>query len=179
VKRLLFAIVLLFAFAPATPAVAGESSPPPGVPRDARHINALEIDEIYSLLNNKCMDADTNTIQFNGTKIQIWDCNRYLQQRWQLNWGRTSTYVNVFSGRCLEVNPNIANQNGAPLALWDCNGGNWQDWWYVDSDASLHNGRNGKCLDVDPAIANQNGTKLQLWDCNGGTQQKWRFHLYG
>ncbi|WP_369127028.1 RICIN domain-containing protein [Amycolatopsis nivea] len=154
------------------------AEPPAGIPHGARHLKSIEVDQIYSRLNGKCLDADTGTINKNGTKIQVWDCNQYMQQRWRLNWGQTSNYANVFSSRCLEVNPNLSDKkgNGAALQLWDCNGASWQDWWYVSGDNSLHNVYSGRCMDVDPARANQNGTVIYLWDCNGATQQKW---LYG
>jgi len=32
--------------------------------------------------NGKCLDADLNTINANGTKVQLWDCNSTPQQTW-------------------------------------------------------------------------------------------------
>ncbi|WP_410659634.1 RICIN domain-containing protein [Amycolatopsis sp. lyj-112] len=148
--------------------------PPPGAVR----LNIYEFDEIYNSLSNRCIDADTGSIHNNGTKIQMWACNGYLQQRWYLNWGQTTDYKNVFSGRCLDADINHINENGARVQLWDCNGRNQQGWWFVSADRSIHSAVNGKCLDIDLNNIHSNGAKVQLWDCNGRAQQQWIYHLY-
>jgi hypothetical protein len=35
--------------------------------------------------DGRCLDADLNTINANGTRVQLWDCNGQPQQKWSLN----------------------------------------------------------------------------------------------
>ncbi|MER5424543.1 RICIN domain-containing protein [Streptosporangium roseum] len=34
--------------------------------------------------NWRCLDADLNTIGPNGTKVQLWNCNGWSNQKWSL-----------------------------------------------------------------------------------------------
>lgn len=118
----------------------------------------------------RCLDADTNTIGGNGTKVQLWDCSGAKNQHW--NRLSDSTIRNVWSGRCLDADTNTIGANGTKVQLWDCNG--WSNQaWYRAGDGTLRNGWSARCLDADTNTIGANGTKVQLWDCSGALNQKW------
>ncbi|MDA5286297.1 ricin-type beta-trefoil lectin domain protein [Streptomyces sp. NPDC054904] len=121
-------------------------------------------------LSNRCLDADTNTINNNPARAQVWDCNRAANQRWVLH-GSGELKVD-FNGKCLDADTNTINNNGAVVQLWNCNGQPQQSW-YRGANNSIRLKYNGKCLDHD-TNQNRNGGKVQLWDCNGSPQQSWR-----
>ncbi|MFF3020900.1 ricin-type beta-trefoil lectin domain protein [Streptomyces sp. NPDC057939] len=121
-------------------------------------------------LSNRCLDADTNTINNNPARAQVWDCNHAANQRWVLH---ASGELKVdFNGKCLDADTNTINNNGAVVQLWNCNGQPQQSW-YRGADNSIRLKYNGKCLDHD-TNQNRNGGKVQLWACNGSPQQSWR-----
>ncbi|GAA4605502.1 putative heme/steroid binding protein [Actinoplanes octamycinicus] len=120
--------------------------------------------------NNKCLDADVNTIWTNGTKVQLWDCNGSPQQLW---WREGNTIHVGYNGKCLDADFNNIWNNGTKVQLWDCNGSQQQQW--ISVNGALHVGFNNKCLDADFNAIWSNGTKVQLWDCNGSQQQQWNF----
>ncbi|MEU5977808.1 RICIN domain-containing protein [Streptomyces sp. NPDC047315] len=129
-----------------------------------------------------CLDADANTIDQNGTKIQIWTCNRNANQTWYFSTARYNTsYFEIQIGegdqptRCLDVDANTLPANGTKIQLWDCNGNSNQVWFFdirqnLDTLFSL---ASGKCLDVDANTLPANGTKVQLWSCHNGSNQLW------
>jgi hypothetical protein len=76
----------------------------------------------------KCLDLPDNGAAnahgtANGTKVQIFDCNKGPNQLWSFKLD--GTVVNPASGRCLAV-PNT--NNGTQLQISDCNGSNNQKW---------------------------------------------------
>ncbi len=137
---------------------------------------------IHSDYNNKCLDADLNTIGNDGTKVQLWTCNNSSQQTWD-GYTRGNDYsrtywINAAGGRCLDADLNHIGSNGDKVQLWTCNGSSQQTWFpgaiqpapgnnYVytlQNEAALTS--NGyKCLDADLNTIGANGTKIQLWDC--------------
>ncbi|MEU9234405.1 RICIN domain-containing protein [Streptomyces subrutilus] len=121
-------------------------------------------------LSNRCLDADTNTINNNPARAQVWDCNHAANQRWALH---PSGELKIdFNGKCLDADTNTINNNGGIVQLWNCNG-QPQQAWYRGADHSIRLKYNNKCLDHD-TTQNRNGGKVQLWDCNGSPQQSWR-----
>ena len=94
----------------------------------------------------KCADvAGANSA--NGTRIQLWDCNGTVAQRWTMG------------------------TDGTRVQLWDCNGTGAQRW-QATAARELVNPQSGKCLDAT-GVSSANGTPLQIWQCTGGANQKW------
>jgi hypothetical protein len=123
----------------------------------------------------RCLDAAVQSINSNGTKMQLWDCNGGNQQGWRLDsatLGQRTRIVNAHSGRCLDAAVQSINSNGTKMQLWDCNGGD-QQLWVLNSLGEIRNAHSGRCLDAAVQSINNNGTTIQLWDCNGGSQQHW------
>jgi hypothetical protein len=136
------------------------------------------IPDQFSFFNqnsHRCLDAALQSINNNGTTIQLWDCNSGDQQIWQLDTteiGQWTRVINAHSHRCLDAALQSINSNGTTIQLWDCNGGD-QQLWRLTNSHEIQNVHSGRCLDAALQSINNNGTKVQLWDCNGGTQQKW------
>lgn len=146
------------------------------VARASSDVGALAYGPIHTRLNNRCLDADANTLPNNGTKVQLWDCNGTTQQGWGLqSLGNNWYFIHIqWSDKCLDADAN-AGGNGTKVQIWDCNNSRQQMWHLTVSGgtARFTNGLPGaRCLDAD-ANNGGNGTKVQLWDCNGSPQQGW------
>ncbi|MFJ6783368.1 ricin-type beta-trefoil lectin domain protein [Streptomyces yangpuensis] len=122
-------------------------------------------------LSNRCLDADTNTINNNPGKVQVWDCNFAANQRWILE-PSGALKVDFNNNKCLDADTNTINNNGGKVQLWTCNG-QPQQTWYLGPDNTIRLRYNDKCLDHD-TNQNHNGGKVQLWTCNQSPQQSWR-----
>ncbi len=129
---------------------------------------------IQSGYNGRCLDADLNTTAGNGTKVQLWDCNGQMQQKWRVDHvdGQVTQIVSAYNGRCLDADYWTRGRNGTKVQLWDCNGSAQQQWLYR-WEGTIVNELSGICLDADFGTLGRNGTKVQLWDCNGSAQQQW------
>jgi hypothetical protein len=139
----------------------------------------------YTVLNlayNNCLDADLNTINGNGTKIQLWECNGWHNQQWyfyDLN-GQGTAYI-IYSraqvNRILDADLNTINRNGTTVQLWDYISGNANQTWIPTQDSSGHytfyNNYSFRILDADLNGRGLNGTRVQLWDRNGNLNQLW------
>lgn len=121
-------------------------------------------------INGYCLDADLNTINRDGTIVQLWQCNGSNQQRWYRNADGT-IHTSYNTDYCLDVDLNTANVNGGKAQLWRCNGSPQQKW--SNFNGQLRSGWNNRCLDADLNTLNRNGTKVQMWDCNNSSQQTW------
>lgn len=85
--------------------------------------------------DGKCLDADANGLNNNGTRMQLWDCGRFTnpaEQTWDmLNvYGSTTDWVfrNLANGKVLDADANSVNNNGGKVQLWDWWGGVNQIW---------------------------------------------------
>lgn len=131
-----------------------------------------------------CLDADTNTIGRNGTKVQLWNCAGGKNQDW--NWTQTvpagrnqaaaGTLKNVASGRCLDADTGGNGGNGTKVQLWDCSGGINQEWSmfqdrYIRSNIPPTHAH-GKYLTAE---GTSNGTKIVIHTYYGGTNQHWKW----
>lgn len=137
---------------------------------------------VHSGIWNKCLDADTNTIGGNGTKVQVWDCNYQYQQRWWL-WavdGHGQYYIGApVGGRVLDAHLSTAPANTTKVQLWDFNGHWNQNWSLVTNGGVALTGTNawldahagGGGLPSFPA----NGARAQLYQWVGNANQKWSF----
>ncbi|MER5867490.1 RICIN domain-containing protein [Kitasatospora sp. NPDC002040] len=75
--------------------------------------------------NYRCLDADLNTINGNGTKVQLWDCNGWDNQIWLWNGTTLQTKKNA---RVLDADANTIPRDGTKVQLWDRNGWANQRW---------------------------------------------------
>ncbi len=81
-----------------------------------------------------CMDADTNTWNNNGGKVQMWQCNGHQNQQWWANYPTNQgevvrTTINTPGppqgpAKCLDDDTN----NPSHIQLWTCNGQQQQIW---------------------------------------------------
>ncbi len=133
---------------------------------------------IKSKWGNRCLDADLGTINSNGTRVQLWDCNGWNNQRWyfiQSAWSGWFLLKSYYNNRCLDADLGTINSNGTRVQLWDCIPGSTNQVWQVITYGSvnfLKNGAKGRFLDAD-WNTNTNGNKVQLWDYTGNSNQQW------
>lgn len=123
--------------------------------------------------NGKCLDADANNLNRNGTRIQLWDCNGSTQQNFVF-YPDGSIRSATNTGYCLDADLNTIANNGTTVQLWSCNGSNQQQWKFNGSTfGPIQSIYNNRCLDAHLGAINTNGDKVQLWDCNNSGQQSW------
>jgi hypothetical protein len=123
---------------------------------------------------NQCLDADLNG-GGNGTKVQVWQCNGSLQQRWYL-WNDGSLENYAFPGKCLDADFNGGGRNGTRVQLWDCNGTPQQHWSHPVGDLAIYNQafyNNGNTVLERDANVPGDGAPVQLWTKNFLPQQWW------
>ncbi|MFB6719412.1 RICIN domain-containing protein [Kribbella sp. NPDC056345] len=161
-------VALLGATTP--PAHAGDSYPLP----------------ITNNWNGRCLDANANYLNQNGTPVQLWDCNGWDNQQWimrSVSYYSEFQIVNKSNGRCLDANASWGGRNGTPVQLWDCYGpGQHNQIWFVYRESgenhnyTIKNKASGRVLDANLSYIGSNGTPIQLWDNLGAQQynQRWR-----
>jgi hypothetical protein len=77
--------------------------------------------------NDRCLDAETQSIGRNGTKVQIYRCTGAPNQVWyQWLTGGRQFWVNAQSRRCLDIDATDPGLHH--LQLWDCTQAFNQDW---------------------------------------------------
>ncbi|MFD0568033.1 RICIN domain-containing protein [Kitasatospora gansuensis] len=81
--------------------------------------------KIQTEKNYRCLDADLGTINGNGTKVQLWDCNGWDNQIWIWNGTTLQTLKN---NRVLDADANTIPRDGTRVQLWDRNGWDNQRW---------------------------------------------------
>ncbi|GIG87104.1 RICIN domain-containing protein [Plantactinospora endophytica] len=124
----------------------------------------------------QCLDGDRHTIPADGSKVQLWACNRWTNQAWILTTvnGYPAGYYwiqNYHRGQCLGGDRNTIPADGAKVQLWACNGWTNQIWMWNGAQFRNYYGR--QCLDGDRATIPADGSKVRLWACNGWTNQNW------
>jgi hypothetical protein len=124
--------------------------------------------------NRRCLDAQLDTINNNGTVVQIWDFINNANQNWGFQLGVITIIQNQWSGRCLDADLGTIGGNGTKVQLWDCNGRENQKWAVVPN-GKIQNLWSGRCLEsrIAGSGTSDNGIKVQLWDCEDISQQKW------
>ncbi|WP_318306373.1 RICIN domain-containing protein [Amycolatopsis solani] len=136
---------------------------------------------IESAAFGRCWDADLNTINANGTKVQLWDCNdTAANQAWWLTQNPEGYYrfQNYQSGRYLDADANSIGKNGTKIQLWDFQAGGKNQWWTL---AEIPEGYLRQQTPASPryltaeGTVGGNGTKLQLWDFIAGGKSQWWF----
>ncbi|TWP46969.1 ricin-type beta-trefoil lectin domain protein [Lentzea tibetensis] len=124
----------------------------------------------YSRHDWRCLDSDVSSPTHNGTKVQIWDCNGWNNQKW--TYYSDHTIRSTHDGRCLDSDVSSPTHNGTKVQMWDCNG--WANQkWTVYTNGQVISHHDGRCLDLDVASPTRNGSKIQVWDCNGWANQSW------
>ena len=129
---------------------------------------------------DKCLDADLNTINGNGTRVQLWTCDEYAaNQAWYIRQIPEGYYrfQNVYSGRYLDADLNTINRNGTVIQLWDYVPGARNQWFNVtvipENWLRLQNVHSGRYLDADLNTGYRNGTVVQLWQYVAGARNQW------
>jgi hypothetical protein len=156
--------------------------------------NASVVLKQYNFLSYRALDADTDTLGANGTRVQLWDDagSDAANQTWVYTGTDTAGLYkinNLASGRALDADSDTLGGNGTTVQLWDDlgNGQANQLWWLidtgyydVDSGNELYKWQNyasGRVLDADSDTVADNGTTVQLWDDLGvdAFNQDWEF----
>jgi hypothetical protein len=73
--------------------------------------------ELFEFTSGRCADV-RGASTTNGTRVQLWDCNGSVQQKW--TWFDDST-LRTIGGKCLDVAA-PATAADTPLQIWDCLG---------------------------------------------------------
>jgi hypothetical protein len=127
----------------------------------------------------RCWDADVNTINANGTKMQLWDCNDTApNQAFWLTQNPEGYYrfQNYQSGRYLDADLNTINGNGTKIQLWDFMAGGKNQWWSLaeipEGYLRLQTPASPRYLTAEGTVGG-NGTRLQLWDFIAGGKSQW------
>ncbi|WP_239141411.1 non-reducing end alpha-L-arabinofuranosidase family hydrolase [Plantactinospora endophytica] len=143
---------------PTTPGPTPTASPtvsPTGAPGSAS--------EIVGVQSGRCVDVP-NASRTNGTRVQLYDCNRQSQQSWTYTSGRQ---LRVYGDMCLDA---AGSGNGAAVQIYACHSQTNQQW-NVNSNGTISGVQSGRCLDV---WSTANGAQVQLYDCHGQTNQQFR-----
>lgn len=82
-----------------------------------------------------CLDADTNAMGANGTKVQLWTCNASSEQQWPATLPSSGTYTvangdTKAAGHCLDADTHTLGANGTVVQLWTCNSTSEHEWLF-------------------------------------------------
>jgi hypothetical protein len=133
------------------------------------------------LANGRALEAESNTFQNNGCKIQIWNLYHGLNQLWEISdAGNGRFYIkNVGANKNLDAQDVGVHTNGCKVQLWQSYPANVnQQWIFQPLGANRFTIRcaasnSNKVLDVTGGIIDRGGTAVQLWDAVNGTNQVW------
>lgn len=121
--------------------------------------------------DGRCLDADVSTPTHDGTRVQVWRCNRKLNQQWYFD--TDGTLRSAHDGRCVDADISTPTHDGTRIQLWHCISGNRNQIWFLGG-GTIYSYYDGRCLDRDVSVPFANGGKVQLWHCNGWINQQWR-----
>jgi ricin-type beta-trefoil lectin protein/putative Ig domain-containing protein len=113
--------------------------------------------------HSKCLD-DFGGATANGTKVDIWTCNKTVSQQWTFASGALSV-----QGKCLD--DSSQGGAGAKMVIWTCNGHTAQTWTHNSSGEYVLK-LNGLCL-TDPSGSATNGTQVVIRTCSNFDDQHW------
>jgi len=145
----------------------------------------LNTGSIFNTFNWKCLDADANA-GWNGTKVQLWDCNAQSQQIWTL---RQDPYLpgyqivnNRFPGMCLNADDSAGTYpNGARVQLWECHDGWSNAVWRLSGNSNnwvlATAARPDMVLDGDVSQGDVNGMKANMYTNYRTANQVWTFNF--
>lgn len=137
------------------------------------------------LANGRALEAEANTYQNDGCKVQIWNQYFCLNQLWDVtDAGGGRFYIkNVGANKNLDAHEGTVNVNGGKVQLWQIYPANLnQKWVFQSLGGNRYTIRNAastgnKVLDVTGGVIDRGGTAVQLWDCVNGTNQVWTLEL--
>ncbi|GFJ81876.1 hypothetical protein Phou_060560 [Phytohabitans houttuyneae] len=124
--------------------------------------------EIVGVQSGRCIDVP-NASQSNGTRVQLYDCNRQANQSWTYTSGKQ---LQVYGNMCLDA---AGSGNGAAVQIYSCHSQTNQQW-NVNSNGTISGVQSGRCLDV---WSTANGAQIQLYDCHGQTNQQFTLRSLG
>ena len=121
--------------------------------------------------NNKVFDM-TDNLAVDGTQLQLWDSDGFLQQRYKITYNTTYyTITSMNSNKVLAINDK--NQ-----VIQKTSDGSMNEKWriksYGDNRYAFASLSNGYCIDV-PSGNIYNGVKLQVYKGNNSETQQ--YHL--
>lgn len=161
----------------------GFSPPPPPPGTNAQTDDAWR--GPYRIVNQArpardiCLDADTNTMGRNGTKVQTWTClspkpAQQLWWFWTVEPGDIMFIASAHSpNRYLDADLNMSGP-GVRVQLWDPIGANNQRWQLEGSFYHRWSSRHfNMVLDAPVQCLNVNGCSTQLWPNLGNINQYW------
>jgi len=126
--------------------------------------NAVYFD---SGIAGKCLDV-WHDGKANGTKVDLYRCNKTAAQQWTINSNGTIVDAN---GACLD-NWQQKAKDGNPIKIYHCSTTDPAEQWRQVNTHELRNPETNMCLD-DRAFSTTDGIPLELWSCNGGKNQQW------
>lgn len=131
------------------------------------------------LSQSKVLDVSGGSSS-NGAKVQLWDSNQSLAQKWAVSYSSSTGLYTVrcaLSGKSLDI-PGGNGSFGVGIQQYDVNGSSAQLWRIIKNSDGTYTVRSvcsGGALDVN-AGSTANGAKIQTWSSNGSAAQKWRFN---
>ncbi|MEE6309498.1 ricin-type beta-trefoil lectin domain protein [Plantactinospora veratri] len=155
--------------APTTPPPNPSNTPtappttPPATPTASPTVPG-SANEIVGAQSGRCVDVP-NAARTNGTRVQLYGCNRQSNQAWTYTSNRQ---LRVYGDMCLDA---AGSGNGAAVQIYSCHSQTNQQW-NVNSNGTISGVQSGRCLD---AWSTADGAQVQLYDCHGQANQ--RFNL--
>ncbi|MDG4782218.1 PHB depolymerase family esterase [Micromonospora sp. WMMD961] len=119
--------------------------------------------EIIGTQSGRCIDVP-NASRNNGTRVQLYDCNKQPNQAWTYTSGKQ---LQVYGTMCLDA---AGTSNGTAVQIYNCHNQTNQQW-NINTNGTITNVQSGRCLDV---WSTTNGAQIQLYDCHGQTNQQFR-----
>ncbi|MFF5181787.1 ricin-type beta-trefoil lectin domain protein [Micromonospora sp. NPDC000316] len=147
---------------PTTPTTPTPTTPGP-TPTVSPSVPPASAGEIVGTQSGRCLDVP-NASRNNGTRVQLYDCNRQTNQTWTYTSGKQ---LQVYGNMCLDA---AGTGNGAAVQIYSCHSQTNQQW-NVNSNGTISSVQSGRCLDV---WSTANGAQVQLYDCHGQTNQQFR-----
>jgi len=119
-----------------------------------------------------CMDLSGGMTDL-GRPIQLWGCDGWPNQKWNLQPGVTIRSEGYGGAYCLDLEGGNTGK-GTTVQMFSCNGLMNQKWIFDQSSWSIRPVLDeSKCLDAGPGF--KPGQPLHIWDCNGQNQQNWGY----
>ncbi|MFE0526097.1 non-reducing end alpha-L-arabinofuranosidase family hydrolase [Micromonospora parva] len=147
---------------------ATPTNPPTDPPTDPPTNPPASASEIVGTQSGRCVDVP-NAATTNGTRVQLYDCNKQTNQAWTYTSGKQ---LQVYGTMCLDA---AGSGNGAAVQIYSCHSQTNQQW-NVNSNGTISSVQSGRCLDV---WSTSNGAQIQLYDCHGQTNQQFRLASLG
>ncbi|MFG2051394.1 ricin-type beta-trefoil lectin domain protein [Micromonospora sp. NPDC048935] len=145
---------------PTSPTATPTNTP---TPTTSPSVPPTSASEIVGVQSGRCVDVP-NASHNNGTRVQLWGCNKQSNQAWTYTSGKQ---LQVYGNMCLDA---AGSGNGAAVQIYGCHSQTNQQW-NVNSNGTISNVQSGRCLDV---WSTANGAQIQLYDCHGQTNQQFR-----